>query len=69
MRIRLAHSEALLACDQVERGRALLAESVEKIRARAKKLDRPLAKNFLERVPEILRLVWLASTYDVRDQT
>jgi tetratricopeptide (TPR) repeat protein len=65
MRIRLAHSEALLACDRVERGRALLAESVQKIRARASKLDPTLAKKFLERVPEVSRLMWLASTYDV----
>jgi len=65
MRIRLAHAEALVACDQTERGRALLAESVEKIRARAKKLDPDLAKKFLGRVPEVSRLMWLASAYDV----
>jgi tetratricopeptide (TPR) repeat protein len=65
MRIRLAHAEALLACDRIERGRALLAESVEKIRARATRLDAELAKKFVERVPEVARLMWLASTYDV----
>jgi tetratricopeptide (TPR) repeat protein len=65
VRIRLAHSEALLACDQVERARALLAESAQRIRERAQKLDPSLAKKFLECVPEVSRLMWLASTYDV----
>jgi tetratricopeptide (TPR) repeat protein len=65
MRIRLAHSEALLACDQIERGRALISESVQKIRERARKLDAGLAKKFLENVPEVSRLMWLAQTYDL----
>jgi hypothetical protein len=65
MRIRLAHCEALLACNQIERGRAVLAESVQKVRTRANKLDAGLAKKFLERVPEASRLMWLASAYDV----
>jgi len=65
MRIRLAHSEALLASDQIERGRALIAESVQKIRERTRKLDAGLAKKFVECVPEVSRLMWLASAYDI----
>ncbi len=65
MRIRLAHVEALLACHQIERGRALLGEAIQKVRARAKRLDAELAKNFFERVPEVSRLMWLASTYGI----
>jgi tetratricopeptide (TPR) repeat protein len=65
MRIRLAHAEALLACDRIERGRAVLADTVEKVRARAKRLTPDLAKSFVERVPEVSRIMWLATTYDV----
>src|SRR5262249_34711471 len=65
MRIPLAHSGPLLACDPVARARALLAEPAQKIRGRAEKLAPSLAKKFLECVPEVSRLMWLASTYDV----
>jgi tetratricopeptide (TPR) repeat protein len=59
VRIRLAHIEALFATDKTESARALLAETADKLLARANKLN-ALRASFLERVPENARVMTLA---------
>ncbi len=64
MRVRLAHVEALLANAQVERARAVLVESVERLEQRANKLVAELRCSFRERVPENARILQLAREHD-----
>ncbi len=63
VRIRLAHVEALQSTGETDAARALLAETKDKLAARASKLtNASLRESFLARVPENARIFVLAES-------